>query len=123
MNMVFGILLLACVVIVTLRFKREDPVRNLMVLTFWSILGFFMLIHPGTNMTPRLEDIIGWLWIDLTLLPATLLAGVYLPTLEKRWKIIAYLAMAAGIFYAIGRVVMVPPMDSTVVGEMVWMKF
>jgi 4-amino-4-deoxy-L-arabinose transferase-like glycosyltransferase len=110
MNLVFGTIFMGCVFRETLHFKREDPIPNLMLLTFWGILAFFMLIHPSMKMSPRLEDNIGWLWIDLTLLPAVLLTGGCVARLKTPWKVLVYIAMTAGILYAIARVVMVHSM-------------
>jgi hypothetical protein len=118
MNMVFGTILIGCVIRETLRSKREDPVRNLMLLTFWGILLFFMLIHPGKNISRRLDDKLGWLWIDLTLLPATLLSGSCVANLEKKWKMLAYIAMGVGILYAVVRVITAQPIVPNV-----WEKF
>ena len=118
MNMVFGAIFIGCVIRETLRIKWEDPVRNLMLLTFWVILVFFMLIRPGMNMSRRLDDNFGWLWIDLTLLPAILLTGSCVASLEKNWKTLAYIAISAGILYAIVRVLTAQFIDPNV-----WEKF
>ena len=114
MNMVFGMIFIGCVIRETLRSKREDPVRNFLLLTFWIILVFFLMIHPGKNMSRRLDDNIGWLWIDLTLLPATLITGSCIASLEKNWKTLAYIAMGVGILYAVVRVMTAQPIDPDV---------
>ena len=118
MNMAFGIIFIGIVIRETLRSEWEDPVRNLMLLTFWAILCFFMLIRPGKNLPLRLADPIGWLWIDLTLLPATLLTGSCVARLEKKWKKLACIAIGAGILYAVVRVMTAHPVD-----PLVWEKF
>ena len=123
MNFVFGTIFIGCVVTMTLRRKREGFTRDLMLLTFWSILLFFMLIHPSKKLSHRLEDNIGWLWIDLTMLPAALLTGGCVASLEKKWKLLAYIALCAGIFYAVARVVMVRSIGLAEPGEIAWGKF
>ena len=105
MNFVFGTILIGFVIRETLRCEWKDPIRNLMLNFFWAILCFFMLVRPGENMSRRLADNIGWLWIDLTLLPATLLTGSCVASLEKNWKTLAYIAISAGILYAIVRAI------------------
>ena len=123
MNFVFGTILIGCVVTMTLRRKRGDSIGDLMLLTFWTILLFFMLIHPAKKISHRLEDNIGWLWIDLTLLPATFLTGSCIARLKNHLKIMAYIALTAGILYAIARIAMVQSLGPALAGDIVWEKF
>ena len=118
MNMVFGAILAGCVLRETARLRKEDPVRNLMLLAFWTILLFFLLIRPGRNIPQRLGDRQGWLWVDLTLLPASLLAGSCIERLGTRWRVLSYVAMGAGILYAVARV-----LNAGAAGPFAWENF
>jgi len=79
MNSVLGAMLLAGVVWATL-YCRRDVIAQLLLLTFWSMLGFFVLFAPdASDLTPY-----AWYWIDITLFPATLLAAQWMATLTRR---------------------------------------
>ena len=93
MNTVLGVMLLCGVVMTAARVGRFDSVTLLFLATFWSVFLFFSIIRPGST-TGRL-DAVSWIWVESTLLPAAVLAGVRLAELKGavRWP-------AAGITVA-----------------------
>jgi 4-amino-4-deoxy-L-arabinose transferase-like glycosyltransferase len=79
MNSLLGAVLLAGVCWATFSWRR-DATTQLLLLTFWSMLGFFVFFAPDApDRTPY-----AWYWIDITLFPATLLAAHWLTVLTRR---------------------------------------
>jgi hypothetical protein len=99
MNLVFGVILLGGVIIETLRWRRQEPIVKFLILSFWLVLGFFVLIRPGATRN-RLDPVL-WLWVDVTLLPACLILGRLLADLRGRWLVPAATAIAVAIFISL----------------------
>ena len=98
MNPLFGVILLAGVFLITLRIKRSESILKFLIFAFWIGFGFFLFTRPGTGV--QFGDALGWLWVDMTLLPAVILTGYYLSSLRKNLRIFAYIATGAAVLYA-----------------------
>jgi len=102
MNPLFGMILLVGVFLITLRFKRGESILKFLIFAFWIVFGYFLLaLRPGEETSAVLVDKQGWLWIDMTLLPAVILSGYYLSGLRNNLRILAYIATGAAVLYSI----------------------
>ncbi|MAE61340.1 MAG: hypothetical protein CMJ49_08300 [Planctomycetaceae bacterium] len=77
MNGLIGAFLLAATIFMTFRARRGPPALLFCALWFWFIFGVFVLIKPSENVTPGL-DTVAWFWVDLILLPAVVMAAMWL---------------------------------------------
>jgi len=98
MNPAIGILLLAGVILTTLRRSAWDAVGGLLLLAFWFVFLFFTLIKRGEGMG-RL-DAASWIWVESTLIPATVMTGARLAELSGVTRAIAWAYGAAVLLYA-----------------------
>jgi 4-amino-4-deoxy-L-arabinose transferase-like glycosyltransferase len=99
MNSVLGLVLVASVVVHTFRRRRGDPISAFLLVTFWAILGFFVLIRPGDTSVER--DPLAWYWVDAVLFPAVIVAGHVLATTTGSMRILAWSVASGAIAYAV----------------------
>jgi 4-amino-4-deoxy-L-arabinose transferase-like glycosyltransferase len=99
MNVVLGFSLLGAVTFATWPLRAADPLRRVLLTAFWLIFGFFTFIRkgdPGKGLDP-----VAWFWVEMTLLPAVIIAGQRLATLPTRWAAAAGTVVAAALSYAV----------------------
>jgi hypothetical protein len=70
----------------------------LMLLVLGGILGFYTMIQPGDP--PGRLDPVSWIWVDVTMMAAVILAGSGLAALTGRWRLPAWAYGAAALVYA-----------------------
>jgi hypothetical protein len=63
---------------------RRDQLRILLVVMFWAIFGFFTLIRRGDP--PGRLDPVSWIWVEITIVPAIVLAGARLSDVSGKWR-------------------------------------
>ncbi|OFW36580.1 MAG: hypothetical protein A3F70_11715 [Acidobacteria bacterium RIFCSPLOWO2_12_FULL_67_14] len=97
MNPVFGVLLLGAVLAATAR-RRLLENSGFLVILFWVVWGFFTAIRPGGS--PKDLDPVSWIWVDVTMFPAVILAGALLATAAGRVRFVALAVAAAAFLYA-----------------------
>jgi hypothetical protein len=52
---------------------------------FWGIFAFFTLIKKGDP--PGRLDPVSWIWVEITIVPAVILAGARLTELTAKWRV------------------------------------
>lgn len=88
-----GALLLLTTAVTLYGFRTTDVVTQFLALYFVVVFGLFTLIRPGN---PEGLDAVSWIWVEASLLPATVLAGVQIGRLRGYRKVtVAALAVAA----------------------------
>lgn len=97
-NPAIGILLLAGVILTTARRSTRNEFGGLLVVAFWFVFLFFTLIKRGESVG-RL-DAASWIWVESTLIPATLMTGARLADLSGATRAIAWAYSAAVLMYA-----------------------
>ncbi|MGE0887491.1 MAG: hypothetical protein AB7P14_28555 [Blastocatellales bacterium] len=125
MNPIFGSLLFVLVFLVTILWKHKDSVTKSLLICFWFIFLFFTFIRRGSAGRGHL-DMDLWIWVDVTLLPAAVIAGYYISKVGNGWRIAAYAVIVIGSLYSSYRVVFprlaIPPVsiayDPEVVGPL-----
>jgi 4-amino-4-deoxy-L-arabinose transferase-like glycosyltransferase len=98
MNAVLGLLLVAAVVVTTVRAGERDHLRLFLLLVFWCVFGFFTLIEKG-NPRGRLDPV-SWIWVEVTVLPAVVLAGARLAGVTGKFRTALWVLAAAVLLYA-----------------------
>lgn len=98
MNPAVGILLLAGVVLTTVRRSARDAFGGLLLVAFWFVFLFFTFIKKGESVG-RLDPA-SWIWVESTLIPATLMTGARLAELSGVTRAIAWAYGAAVLLYA-----------------------
>ena len=74
--------------VTTLRTVSHDQLRLFLLVMFWAIFGFFTLIKRGT-VTGRLDPV-SWIWVEVTLVPAVVMAGARLADISGTWRVPAW---------------------------------
>ena len=97
MNPALGGLLLCAVALTTLRPAAQEGTRFLLLL-FWGVFGFFALMRPGGS--PRDLDPVSWIWVDITLLPASILTGALLARTTGRPQFLIWTLACSALLYA-----------------------
>lgn len=87
LNTVLGAVLLAGVLLTAARPDRAEPRTLLFLSAFGGVFLFFSLIAPGT--TRGRLDAVSWIWVESTVLPASVLAGARLAGLTGLTRMIA----------------------------------
>jgi 4-amino-4-deoxy-L-arabinose transferase-like glycosyltransferase len=96
-NPALGLLLLGAVLVTTVR--GAAPVGNrFFLLVFWGVFGFFTSIRPGDS--PKDLDPASWIWVDVTLFPAVILAGALLAGVTGRARYAAWIFAGGALLYA-----------------------
>jgi 4-amino-4-deoxy-L-arabinose transferase-like glycosyltransferase len=122
MNPLFGALLLGAFAFTAVRYRRGDDVQKFLVLLFGLVFVFFLLVRPGAPRR-RLDPFL-WLWVDMTLLPAVLLAGSLLADAQRKWRLWLCLATGIAVFGAVAGVALyhlrMPSHTVAFIPESVW---
>ena len=98
MNPALGLLLLAGVVLTTLRRAGRDPLGGFLLIAFWFVFGLFTLIARGES-TGRLDPV-SWIWVESTLPAAVILTGARLAEAIGTTRRIAWTLAGAALLYA-----------------------
>jgi hypothetical protein len=98
MNLALAVLLLGAVLITTFSWKDGDELRPFLLLLFWGIFGFFSLIKKG-NPPGRLDPV-SWIWVEVTIIPAVILAGTRLSQASGKTRIATWTFSVAALVYA-----------------------
>jgi hypothetical protein len=99
MNPVLGVLLVGAVVVTTVR-RRRDALHLFLVLLFWVVFGVFTLIKKGDP--PGRLDPVSWIWVEVSMLPAIVLAAARLAETSGKTRNILW--TVAGVALAIAAV-------------------
>jgi len=99
MNPAIGLLLVGSVVAITVRRHGPDQVRVFLLLMFWGLFVFFSSITRGDP--PGRLDPVSWIWVEVTILPAVILAGAWLAGATGAWRIVAWTFAGATVIYAV----------------------
>ena len=102
MNSLLGVLLLGGVVAMAWRPPVAGGIRGFLLMLFWVVLGFFLCVRPGEQS--RLDSV-SWSWVDMSLLPSAILAGVWLSAANTNRRIAVRIAVCAAMLYAALRAV------------------
>ena len=105
MNVAIGVLLLGAVLVTTLRTASRDQLQVFLLVMFWAIFGFFTLIKRGA-VTGRLDPV-SWIWVEVTIVPAVMMAGARLADVSGKWRFPAWTAAAAALVWACTRLLLV----------------
>lgn len=97
-NPLLGLVLVGAAVVTAVRYRRATAATPVLLLAFWVIFAFFTLIEKG-NPPGRLDPV-SWIWVEVTLIPATMLAGARLAGLEGRARATAWAVASAALLYA-----------------------
>jgi 4-amino-4-deoxy-L-arabinose transferase-like glycosyltransferase len=97
-NPALGALLLGSVLFTTLRPVPRGAVTAFVLLAFWAVFGFFTLIAKG-NPPGRLDPV-SWIWVEVTLIPAVILAGLRVGGATRKWRPAVWLLGGAVLVYA-----------------------
>jgi 4-amino-4-deoxy-L-arabinose transferase-like glycosyltransferase len=98
MNPAIGALLLAGVLLSTVRSSARERAGGFLLMAFWCIFGFFTLIEKGESIG-RLDPA-SWIWVESTLLSACVLTGARLAELATGARALAWTSGAAALLVA-----------------------
>lgn len=104
MNSVLGALFVGSVLGMLMRPSTLDALQVFLLMSACGIFVFFSVIEPGSP--PFRLASVNWAWVESTLIPAAILAGVQLVRLSGRWRYVVWTAAAAALFYAVNTVVL-----------------
>ena len=94
-NWAIGALLVGGVLITTVRSAGPDQQRIFLLVMFWAIFAFFSLIKKGDP--PGRLDPVSWIWVEITIIPASILAAARLADLKGKWRLLAWAFAAAAL--------------------------
>ena len=97
-NAVIGGLLVGTVLVSTARWASPDQLRVFLLVMFWGIFAFFTLIKKGDP--PGRLDPVSWIWVEITIVPAVILAGARLTELTGKWRVLAWTLAALALVTA-----------------------
>jgi 4-amino-4-deoxy-L-arabinose transferase-like glycosyltransferase len=103
-NVAIGAMLLGTVFITTLRTVSRDQLRLFLLVMFWAIFGFFTVIKRGT-VTGRLDPV-SWIWVEVTIVPAVMIAGARLADVSGTWRFPVWTVAAAALVWACTRLLL-----------------
>ena len=92
MNLAFGAVLLGTVVFATVRPASGDPLQPFLLIAFWTVFAFFTLIKRGDS--PGLDPV-SWIWVDVTMVPAAVMAGACVTRLTGLSRVGVWLVIIA----------------------------
>jgi 4-amino-4-deoxy-L-arabinose transferase-like glycosyltransferase len=87
-NSAIGALLVGAVVVTTVRGASPDQLRLFLLVMFWGIFTFFTMIKKGDP--PGRLDPVSWIWVEVTIIPAIILAAARLGDLTGRWRVLSW---------------------------------
>jgi len=96
-NPAIGLLLVGAVLTTTIQ-RRTPESNRFLLLVFWGVFGFFASIRPGG--TPKDLDPASWIWVDVTLVPAVILAGALLAGATGRLRTLGWTFACCAMLYA-----------------------
>lgn len=102
-NWAIGLLLVGAVVATVRSSKAPDQLRLLLLVMFLGIFIFFTLIKKGD--TPGRLDPVSWIWVEMTIIPAVVMAGARLHDLRGRWRLITWTFAIAALTTACVRLI------------------
>jgi 4-amino-4-deoxy-L-arabinose transferase-like glycosyltransferase len=102
-NWAIGALLVGAVVVTTVRGASADQLRLFLLVMFWGIFTFFTLIKKGDP--PGRLDPVSWIWVEITIIPAIILAGARLGDLTGRWRVLSWTFAALALTACVRMVV------------------
>ena len=97
-NPLIGLVLLGGVILTTLRVRPLGGATPFFLLAFWAIFAFFTFIEKGSP--PGRLDPVSWIWVEVTLIPAAVVAGARLAGLSGAWRAAVWAVAAAALAYA-----------------------
>ena len=97
-NWAIGALLVGAILITTVRSAGPDQQRIFLLVMFWGIFTFFSLIKKGDP--PGRLDPVSWIWVEITIIPASILAAARLAELRGKWRFLAWVFAAAALVTA-----------------------
>jgi 4-amino-4-deoxy-L-arabinose transferase-like glycosyltransferase len=99
MNVALGALLLGALVVSTVVKPTGDDLQPFLLVFAWGYLAFFTLIKKGNP--PYRLDPVSWIWVEATILPTAMLAGVRLAAATAVWRAASWLLAVGGLSYAV----------------------
>ena len=103
-NPAIGVLLLGAVLITTASAARRDQLRIFLLVMFWAIFGFFTVIKRGDP--PGRLDPVSWIWVEITIVPAIVLAGLQLSELRAKWRVVLWTTAVIALATACAQLVL-----------------
>jgi hypothetical protein len=103
-NWAIGALLVGGVLVTTVRSPRPDQLRIFLLVMFWGIFTFFSLIKKGDP--PGRLDPVSWIWVEMTIIPAVILAAARIADLSGTWRLLAWTFAAAALVTACVRLLL-----------------
>ena len=97
-NWAIGALLVGAVLVTTVRSTGPDQQRIFLLVMFWGIFTFFSLIKKGDP--PGRLDPVSWIWVEITIIPASILAAARLSDLRGKWCHLGWVFAAAALVTA-----------------------
>jgi 4-amino-4-deoxy-L-arabinose transferase-like glycosyltransferase len=101
-NPALGLVLLGSVLLSVFHREPRDEIRMFLLFMTLGIFGFFTLIEQGNP--PYRLDPVSWVWVETTLIPTVMLAGVRLAGAAGRWRIAASAFTVVALLYAVDAV-------------------
>jgi 4-amino-4-deoxy-L-arabinose transferase-like glycosyltransferase len=98
MNLAFGVVLVASVVFATVRPASGDPLQPFLLIAFWTVFAVFTLIKRGDS--PGLDPV-SWIWVDVTMIPAAVMAGACVTRLRGLSRLGVWLVIIAAATCAV----------------------
>jgi 4-amino-4-deoxy-L-arabinose transferase-like glycosyltransferase len=98
MNPAIGMLLLGAALVTTFRAAGRDQFRTFLLFLLWGIFGFFTLIKRGNP--PFRLDPVSWIWVEVTIVPAVILAGARLARATGMLRIAVWAFAGGALLYA-----------------------
>ena len=99
MNVALGVLLLGALIATTVIATPGGELRTFLLIFAWGYLAFFTFIKKGNP--PYRLDPVSWIWVEATILPAVMLAGVRLATATAWRRAALWLLAVSGLSYAV----------------------
>lgn len=98
MNPLIGLVMLGGIIATTARARTLSGATPFFLLAFWGIFAFFTFIEKGSP--PGRLDPVSWIWVEVTLIPAAVVAGARLAELSGTWRLAAWGAAGAALAFA-----------------------
>jgi 4-amino-4-deoxy-L-arabinose transferase-like glycosyltransferase len=98
MNATLGALMFAAVALSTIRWRTASRLEGYLLIAFWFVFAFFTLIKKGESVG-RL-DAASWIWVESTLMPATLLTAARLSEARGTARLLSWTVATAALVFA-----------------------
>jgi 4-amino-4-deoxy-L-arabinose transferase-like glycosyltransferase len=103
-NPAIGALLVGAALITTFGSVSREPLRIFLLVMFWGVFTFFSLIKRGDP--PGRLDPVSWIWVEITIIPAIVLAGARLADLTGKRRLLAWIVAAGALMTACARLLL-----------------